>query len=508
MRRPYYLAAIAAFAITLPGCGSYYAKDNRPATITTAAVKSQQIASRGYVRRSEPDFFTFSELVKLSENPEPGGALGAKLERFWRTPVVDNSAFYSGKRPHVQQSDTLGSVLRVATWNVEKSLQIMRVAEALKSEEGFIGMIDPKVAPPESERRRQMLRQWARVATADVILLQEMDIGVNRSGYVDAARHLAKALGMNYAYGAQALEIDPVILGRETIMKSGAEGEADEKDSESSAFFKADPKRYKGVFGSAVLSRYPIKDVEVFQLKTKAYDWYHQEKAKTTFLEGGRRLGADLAFGTTITREMKVGGRNFFRVDLEVPGAPGNTLSVVNIHLEIKCKPQQRQAQIEEILGYIEDIKNPVVMAGDFNSAPSDLSPTSGRRVVREYVSEPSNLLGLGARAAGGPVLVVDRVRSWLNRVKNFHSPLATDVPFIAPNKVRGMFDTIKQFRFSDGGSFDFRGDRLRSINGSRAALANSNHKGPKGRVTSFSVKRPLFLFRVLPARLDIRKRD
>lgn len=483
---------MAAVAFVFPACSSYYLKDNRPATITAAAVEAQKITSRGYVRRSVPDFFTFPELVKLSDDPDPGGALGAKLERFWRTPVVDNSAYYSGARPFVQQSETLGPILRVATWNIEKSLHITRVADALKSEKAFIEMIDPELAPPGSERRRQMLRQRSRVATADVILLQEMDIGVNRSGYRDAAAYLAEALGMNYAYGAQALEIDPVILGREMILKPAREGRADVMDMASMIFFKADPNRYKGVFGSAVLSRYPIKNVEVFQLKTKAYDWYHEEKKKQSFLEGRRRFGADLAFHNVITREMKVGGRNFFRVDLEVPGVPDNTVSVVNVHLEIKCEPAQRQAQVEEILSYIEDIEHPVVMAGDFNSAPSDLSPTSGPRIVRRYVSKPSNLLGVGARLMGGPLALVDRARSSLNYVKNFHSPRAFHLPVLAPNKVRRLFDCVENFRFSDGSAFDFRGDRRRSINGSGAVLANSNHKGPKGQVTSFSVKRPI----------------
>jgi hypothetical protein len=76
--------------------------------------------------------------------------------------------------------------------------------------------------------------------------------------------------------------------------------------------------------------------------------------------------------------------------------------------------------------------------------------------------------------------------------VKNFHSPLAPHVPVVLPNKTRYLFSMVEDFRFTDGGAFDFRGDRLRSINQSSAKLANSNEKAIKGQTPSFSVQRPI----------------
>jgi len=222
------------------------------------------------------------------------------------------------------------------------------------------------------------------VKEADVILLQEMEIGVKRSGYRDAARDLANALHMNYAYLPEYLEVDPVLLGTERLMfREGQE------DIQATEYFTVDPARYKGLFGCAVLSRYPVINVEGFRLFTQDYDWYWQEKLKPSFLETLRRFGAKAIFQETRHREMKVGGRTYFRVDLHVPDLPEQVVSVINVHLEIKCTPEVRAMQMAEILNYIRDIRHPVILAGDFNSAPQDLSPTSTPRVIQRGLSAP-----------------------------------------------------------------------------------------------------------------------
>ena len=316
------------------------------------------------------------------------------------------------------------------------------------------------------------------------IVLQEMEIGMKRSGYLNAAKEIAHTLGMNYAYAPQYLEIDPVQLGLEKIYFE--EGELDE---EATNYFLENKDLYKGVFGSAVLSRYPIKNVILFPLKNQGYDWYYGEKPSTTFLEKTRRFGSKVAFKNEITREMKVGGRHFFRVDLEVPDIPGNTLTIINIHLEIKCLPEAREQQITEILSYIKEIKNPVIVIGDFNSAPADLSPTSATRMASRNMKNKSNWLS-AATTLTGAGFILNSARNATNVVKNLQNPLAMHIPIIAPNKVKGLFDTIENFRFADHGAFDFRGDSERSVNGKHGKLANSNQKDFKAFKTTFRVKR------------------
>ena len=330
------------------------------------------------------------------------------------------------------------------------------------------------------------MRQRNRLTGADVIVLQEMDIGVKRSGYIDAARELAKALKMNYTYGAEQLEIDPVYLGLEKI-----EYEEGGVDEEATSHFAVDPARYKGAFGCAVLSRYPIKHVEVFQLKNQGYDWYAGEKERVGFLETLRRGGAEAAFKNQMTRELKAGGRIYFRVDLDVPGLAGGTLTIINIHLEIKCQPKDREKQMEEILSYIKGIRHPVIMVGDFNSAPTDLSPTSVTRVIKRTAKNPTTWLSLAVNYVSPYGLALNTARGATNVTKNWQNPFAKDIPVVAPNPLRPMFEMIHTFRFDDGGVFDFRGDPERSINHKVDLLANSNQRSRKGFKTTFRVRRP-----------------
>lgn len=444
------------------------------------------VLGENYIRHQEPDYLTFDELKILSTNPNPGGILGEKLAHFWTTPIINNEAYYQGVKPHRPEDARLGSYLRVVSWNIEKSLNMDKAIKLLTASEAEFGqMVDPSL-DPSSKDYELIKAQWKKLQDADIILLQEMEIGMKRSKYWNAAERLAKALNMNYAYGAQYLEIDPVALGLETI-----QFEEGNIDQEATNYYAVDPSKYKGVFGSAVLSRYPIKHVEVRPLKTQPYDWYEGEKQKIGFLEKTRRLGAKAAFKNEMTRELKVGGRHYFRIDLDIPDLVEKTFTVINIHLEIKCQPKDRDAQIQEILSYILPIKNPLIMMGDFNAAPTDISPTSVMRVAKRTAKNPTTWFNLAVNAVSPHGLALNTTRATSNLTKNFNDPFATDVKVVAPNPLKQMFSRIRDFRFDDGHTFDFRGDKERSINGKEGLLANSNERGFKGFETTFRVVRP-----------------
>jgi endonuclease/exonuclease/phosphatase family metal-dependent hydrolase len=446
-----------------------------------------RIDASDFVNYSAPEFLTFEELVQVSQLGQPGGELGEKLKRLWRTPIVSNEAYFRGVRPPKREDVTLGPMLRVATWNIEKSLQVEGAAKILSDRDQFLKRIDLMKVSPNSESYLKVVAQRELIANADVILLQEMDIGVKRSGYLNSPKVLADTLNMNYAYGASYLEVDPAYLGLENItFESGA------IDQDAMDFYRVDKNKYKGMFGSAVLSRYPIESVTVFPLKRQGYDWYSGEKEKIGFFEVSRRFGAKSIFLSQMHRELKVGGRNFMRVDLNVPGLPNDTLTIINIHLEIKCLPKARTAQIEEILGYINGIKNPVIMAGDFNSAPGDLSPTSVVRETTRKLKDPSTWLSLGISEFAPQSLLVNTTRSISNITKNFQDPTATHVPVIAPNHVAALFKAIEAYRFDDGYVFDFRGDPERSVNGRAGLLSNANQRDRAGYKTTFELKRTI----------------
>jgi len=447
-----------------------------------------QTTDSSFVEFQSIEYFSFDELISLSKNPKPSDPkFRKKLRNFFKTPIISNESYYKGIRPETSLDLNFGPLIRVASWNIEKSLNIDRIKMFLASEPAAKAMIDSSKVTPGSAEFDTVGRQRSRLVSSDILILQEMEVGVKRSDDKDAARELAELLEMNYAYAPQYLEIDPVILGAEHIaLEEGGD------DTEAESYYRADPNKYKGVFGSAVLSKYPIKHVEMRPLVYQAYDWYEGEKQSISFLEKARRLGTKTAFKNEITREIKVGGRGYFRVDLEVPGLPENTLTIINIHLEIKCQPEDREKQMAEILSYIKAIKNPVIMMGDYNAAPTDISPTNVGRVVKRTVTNPTNIAKLAVHVLVPASTVVNATQTVSNVTKNFNDPFAADVKVVAPNKLKAMFEMIREFRFSDGTVFDFRGDPERSIGAKNELLANSNQRGFKGFKTTFSVKRAL----------------
>lgn len=477
MIRIFSLLTSGGLAAMLVSCGPL---SRRNAHQTVIADRSPPVNDflGSYVYRQDTRFLNYDEIKLLAANPSPGGKLENKLASFFNRPIISNEAWHRGERPTLARNETLGDFLRIATWNIAQSRRATEIINLLSNESAIDQMVDSSKAQPDSDLRAELERKRERLASADVILLQEVDIGMPRSGYRDTARDLARALQMNYAYAPMQLEVDPVNLG----LEAAADGsmQAPEKT------------RYKGVFGLAVLSRYPIKNVQCFQLKTQPYDWYHGESAPPQALELGRRHTTKWLFENQTLREMKIGGRIFFRVDLDIPGLPENTLTVIHNHLEIKTRPRHRQAQLEEILTHIKDIPHTVVMAGDHNTTRMDLSPTSTLRAATRTASDSETwfsvasnvLLSLPALANSGRVLI--------NHIKNLHSPLALDIPVILPNETRRLFNQLEEFRFDDGGQFDFRGNRQRSINGSTAKLGNSNEAAIKGHQPTFQVNRPI----------------
>ena len=436
-------------------------------------------------RYQSPEFLTYNELVTLSNNPHPGGALEKKVEKLLNTPIVSNEAFFRGARPHRPKDPRLGPFLRVVQWNIEKSMKMQQAIWAFTDAKAFAKLIDTKRFDEGSPEYLEALRQRQLLEDADVVILQEMDIGVKRSEYRNAVKDLAEALNMNYVYGTEQLEIDPINLGIEKF-----EDEKGVEDKKLQEIFRVEPAKYKGLFGSAILSRYPITGVKFFQLRNQAYDWYNGEKVPLTVLEKARRNGAKAVFMEKLFREIKVGGRVFLEADLYVPDLAEKKLSVVNVHLEIKCKPKDREVQMAEILSNLVDIKNPILMAGDFNSAPTDLSPTSVRREIRNLASDPTFWFDRAVQMVNPAGIFLGPVHFLSNETENFQNPTAPNLPVIFPNRVKGLFKLIQNYRFYDSFCFDFRGNRDRSSNGKKGLLANSNQRDRVGFKMTFTTDR------------------
>ena len=466
-------------------------KSKRIALITIICILSSH-GARGEEPLPAPDkklrLFSYDELKTLSKVNLPADHLQKRLDTFFRSCAVSNKAFRNNDRPFRPFNSKIGvPVIRLTNWNIEKSLNLDNAIKAFTSPAWIRGNLKPGVVSRNRLLFSSIMRQQHKLASSDIVVLQEMELGIKRSGYRHAARELARALDMNYAYAPQYLEIDPVRLGLESIYCT--EGEL---DTAAMDYYRVDPERYKGVFGSAVISRYPIIYTEVQPLRNQGYDWYAQEKQKTTFFEQTRRAGSHLIFKDRITREVKRGGRHFFRVDLHVPSLPEKRLTVINVHLEIKCSPEEREKQITEILEKIRHIHHPVILVGDFNSSHTDLSPTSASRVVKRTLKNPTTWLSAGIAYISPYSIAINTSRGISNYTKNLDDPLAPHIPVVAPNKLRSFFKKIQNFRFSDGGYFDFRGNEYRSMKGHAGILSNSNQRDLKGFKTTFSVTRPI----------------
>src|SRR5580765_1717994 len=107
---------------------------------------------------------------------------------------------------------------------------------------------------------------------------------------------------------------------------------------------------------------------------TIGYDWFQESKIHT--LEKAKRQMARLV-GEDLMREVRRGQRTTLYVDLDIPNAPGGTITVAATHLENRTKPKTRRRQLEELLKEVHALRNPVVVAGDMNTTGSNSTPTN-----------------------------------------------------------------------------------------------------------------------------------
>jgi endonuclease/exonuclease/phosphatase family metal-dependent hydrolase len=436
-------------------------------------------------RLSKPELLTFDELVQLEKTDDPEPKLAARLNQLLHTPFISNEAHLSGAKPNRPSSEALGPFIRATMWNIERGIQLDGIKIALTEPDKFGKYIeekkDPKSKPLTAEELGEVNTQLKIIRPTDLFILNEVDNGVTRTNYRDVGRELAQALNMNYAYAVEFLEIDPLNLGLEKV---NLDDKAAQEDIQKS--FEPDKSRYLGMHGTAVLSRYPILKAAVRPLPV-CYDWFLGEKKEISKLESGKRSGANLVFMERITREVRRGGRTTLIVELAVPESPTGAVTVVAPHLETKCKPECRRKQMTQILGWIRAEKNPVILAGDFNTSGSDSSPTSVSKVVTNRLKDPDKWAVTAVKwSTGAPTILLMPV----NMMRNKNDPTGFDVPLISRKKEAKLFGDLDDFHFEDGHTFDFRGEDARSADGRGGTLSDSNQRATKGFRYTFALDR------------------
>lgn len=434
--------------------------------------------------RSAPELFSYSELTTLYRQEQLPPPLADKLERLLTTPFVDNSRS-SATPVRLSQSPQLGEFLRVACWNIERGLEYDAIEAAFHSEARLAAMLDKKRFPEGSQERREVLEQAALLRAADVIVLNEVDDGLKRTGYRDIAADLAARLGMNHAFGVQFVELSPVYL-------SGLPARADPEENEILEHIRVDPERYKGLHGVAILSRFPLENVRLVPFKEQPYDWYKSEREGASPLEKGKRKLGEVIFLQETTREVRRGGRMTLYADISDARLPNGRVTIAATHLENRAKPAGRVNQLKEILAEVKDIRHPVILAGDMNTSTTDLTPTSLKRVLAQRYGNPRFWAGKAVSYALGFGFFEDVLKLTTTYWRKQGDPTVRHIPYLSPNRGRKFFTTLKGFRFADGGAFDFRGEPDRSIDKRGKTLSASNERAWKGFITSYQVPRPI----------------
>ncbi len=447
-------------------------------------VAAAPAADDAYTRYQEPAMFSYDELVALQEDQLDDG-LDAKLTAIRTTPFLSNEAHYRGAKPHRPDIEELGPSLRVVMWNIERGFALDHLKLLFTDTNAFL---KDQAQSGERIRVNELLEQLDVMQSADVIVLNEVDWGMKRTGYRAVVRELGEALNMNWAYGVEFIEVDPISLGTEQFEEM--EDETERKHLVDD--LQVDRDRLKGLHGTAILSRYPILEARLRPFEKQGYDWFRGEKDRVSKIEAGKRGVASAVFLEKVSREIRRGGRTCLMVTLDMPDLPEGKVTIVAPHLENRTEPKERREQMEELLNFLKETHNPLVMAGDLNTTLSDTSPTDIKREIYRRVGSSEFWATTGLKYATGVGLMYDVVKGGVNFIKNQNDPTAANIPVIGPNPEAELFKSIEEFRFADGTVFDFRGDKGRTVNGTEGTLANSNMRESKGFAPSYQVNRTI----------------
>jgi endonuclease/exonuclease/phosphatase family metal-dependent hydrolase len=431
------------------------------------------------VRFQSPKTLDFEDLVTLAAVDPPPNDVQARLDALLSTPFVSNESWLAGYKPLTPYVPGVGKVLRIAEWNInreEKNAMML----AFSDMNGFEALA--RENPHHTDKSLENAVEEARhLQSADVIVLNEVDHGVNRTRYHDVTRDIAMTLHMNYVFATEFVELTPLY-----VRDKKNEGEhTGNKESEQS---EIDPKRYLGLEGSALLSRYPIRSARVVQLPM-AYDWYHREIHAISDLAKVENLAGGKLVSEKLKRQVRRGSRLVIIAELEIPGPTPSVLTVVCPHLEDYSQAPGRRKQMEFVLSQVKAISTPLVMAGDLNTMGHSAAPVSFKSEIK------NNILNyrFWARLAiynFVPIPGVSYGVAGYNYFRGLHDPTVANIPVVSTSHERAMFDDIHRFRFDDGSSFEWEGDKTESFHHNRGTLAVTNQRAEKGFEPTFEFGR------------------
>jgi endonuclease/exonuclease/phosphatase family metal-dependent hydrolase len=471
--RLFRLLRVIAFTICYCACTLY----------VPAQDAASQNASRSSPNPSQvPDLLSFDELNVLAATSAPRGSLATRLNALLNTAFVHNQDPSADLRPHKPSVPNLGPVLRVGLWNIERGLNFELIRSALADPAEFHRLAANSHL--SGQQKAAVESQLATLRDVDILVLNEADLGMKRTEYRDVTRELASALHANYAYAVEFVEVDPVFeLNTEQVHLPDTQ-----QDQRLQQDLHVDRDHYHGLHGTAIVSRYPLRNVRVFRFPV-CYDWYGQEAKQISRLEQGKRWSAHKLFQERIGRELRHGGRMALIADVPIPELPSGQATIVAAHLENKCKPACRRKQMQALLADLRDNRNPIVVAGDLNTTSRDNTPTSIRNEIMSRVTDYQFWIGQ-AVSYFHPLGIFKHLLFPVRYLHGYNDPTALHLPVLWDNRERPLFTSIEKFRFTDDHAFDFRGVPERTIGQRSRTLADSNERAAKGFVPTYAFTR------------------
>ena len=404
-------------------------------------------------------YLSYPDIVRLASNSGISKGLYKRLNKQFTTPYIVN------RKRNRDKSLPLFSkpYIRITHWNIERGFHINAIKQIFNNRHGYYYSYKNNIKDTQEENLKKELRAFI---NSDIISLNEVDIGMPRTNYKNTVAELAKAINYNYAFATEFIELSPLVY------KSNL-----------------DPKHYLGLHGNAILSKYPIKHARIIRLPG-CYNWYETELRRKSPLESARRISAKAVFKEYISNEVRRGGRCALIADIELPNK--EIITIVSTHLEDRCYPAGRFKQTEYLLDNLKYIRNPLVLAGDFNTTTTDSAPTSLKKEFVKRLKDPNFVARQVVLAAipGAPI-ASGLVATGLSKFFQFKDPAALSIPVLFPNQERKIFKYLKEFQFTDGEIFDTEGDSSRSSNGKKGLLANSNERQLKGFESTFKLEEP-----------------
>jgi endonuclease/exonuclease/phosphatase family metal-dependent hydrolase len=252
-----------------------------------------------------------SEAEKLDIANPDHQQLVASLDRFASFKELRSSEEYRRHRAALEQlfnqpriyeapaaTPRLQAFLRVVVWNIERGTQLQGIIEALN--------------------HHRILRY------ADLLLLNELDDGMLRSGNRNVPKELSRALSAHTIYGVEYLEFT-----------KGTGEELQLPGNNTTA-----------LHGNAILTRHRFSDPQLLRLP----------RCENNFASAERRIGGRLA----IFVDLEIGGRR---------------LLATTAHLDVVNTPGCRARQLRAALEAIEERRQKpadspvkIVVGGDFNT--------------------------------------------------------------------------------------------------------------------------------------------